>query len=71
MTRPAFSCSSPPSPKLGVDGMLIAAGDQGHAALHDGRLLTLDDTVRCFNVVLETRLTPEEESDVTAFMKAL
>ncbi|MCR4295607.1 MAG: cytochrome B6 [Elusimicrobia bacterium] len=39
--------------------------------LHDGRLLTLDDTVRFFNIVLETRLTPEEEADVTAFMKAL
>ncbi|MDP3542701.1 MAG: cytochrome B6 [Elusimicrobiota bacterium] len=39
--------------------------------LHDGRLLTLDDTVRFFNLVLETKLTPEEEADVTAFMKAL
>lgn len=39
--------------------------------LHDGRLLTLDDTVRFFNIVLETKLTPEEESDVTAFLKAL
>ena len=39
--------------------------------LHDGRLLTLDDTVRFFNIVLETKLTPEEEADVTAFMKAL
>jgi len=39
--------------------------------LHDGRLLTLDDTVRFFNVVLETKLTPDEEADVSAFMKAL
>jgi cytochrome c peroxidase len=39
--------------------------------LHDGRLLTLDDTVKFFNIVLETRLTPEEEADVTAFLKAL
>lgn len=39
--------------------------------LHDGRLLTLDDTVKFFNIVLETKLTPEEEADVTAFMKAL
>jgi cytochrome c peroxidase len=39
--------------------------------LHDGRLLTLDDTVRFFNLVLETGLTPQEEADVTAFLKAL
>jgi len=39
--------------------------------LHDGRLLTLDDTVRFFNLVLEAKLTPQEEADVTAFLKAL
>lgn len=39
--------------------------------LHDGRLLTLDDTVRFFNLVLQTRLTPAEEADVVAFLKAL
>lgn len=39
--------------------------------LHDGRLLTLDDATRFFNLVLETGLTPQEEADVTAFLKAL
>jgi len=39
--------------------------------LHDGRLLTLDDTVRFFNLVTEAKLTPEEEKDVAAFLKAL
>jgi len=39
--------------------------------LHDGRLLTLDDAVRFFNLVLETGLTPQEEADVTAFLKTL
>ena len=39
--------------------------------LHDGRLLTLDDTVRFFNLVMETKLTPAEEADVSAFLKAL
>ena len=39
--------------------------------LHDGRLLTLADTVRFFNVVLETKLTEDEEADLVAFMKVL
>ena len=39
--------------------------------LHDGRLLTLDDTVEFFNLVLETKLTAEEKSDLVAFMRAL
>jgi cytochrome c peroxidase len=39
--------------------------------LHDGRLLTLEDTVEFFNVVLQTKLTPEEKADLVAFMKAL
>lgn len=39
--------------------------------LHDGRLLTLADTVRFFNLVLETKLTEKEEGDLTAFLKAL
>jgi len=29
--------------------------------LHDGRLLTLDDTVEFFNLVLETKLTDAEK----------
>jgi cytochrome c peroxidase len=39
--------------------------------LHDGRLLTLADSVRFFDVVLETKLTEEEESDLVSFLKAL
>ncbi|MBI2386445.1 MAG: cytochrome B6 [Elusimicrobia bacterium] len=39
--------------------------------LHDGRLPTLDDAVRFFNLVLETKLTPQEEADLAAFLKAL
>jgi cytochrome c peroxidase len=39
--------------------------------LHDGRLLTLEDTVEFFNLVLQTKLTAEEKADLTAFMKAL
>jgi cytochrome c peroxidase len=39
--------------------------------LHDGRLLTLDDTVEFFNLVLETKLTEPEKKDLVAFMRAL
>jgi cytochrome c peroxidase len=39
--------------------------------LHDDRLLTLDDTVEFFNLVLGLRLTPQEKSDLVAFMRQL
>ncbi len=39
--------------------------------LHDGRLLTIEDTVEFFNLILETKLTEEEKTDLAAFMKAL
>jgi cytochrome c peroxidase len=39
--------------------------------LHDGRLLTLEDTVEFFNLVLETQLTAQEKQDLVAFMRAL
>ncbi|RZI85978.1 MAG: cytochrome B6 [Rubrivivax sp.] len=39
--------------------------------LHDGRLLTLDDTVEFFNLILETGLTPAEKKDLVAFLRQL
>jgi len=39
--------------------------------LHDGRLLTLEDVVEFFNLVLETKLTPQEKQDLVAFMRQL
>ncbi len=39
--------------------------------LHDGRLLTLDDALEFFNLVLELRLTKEEKSDLVAFLYCL
>lgn len=39
--------------------------------LHDGRLLTLDDTVEFFNLVLELKLNTQEKGDLVAFMQAL
>jgi cytochrome c peroxidase len=39
--------------------------------LHDGRLLTLDDTVEFFNLVLTLRLTGQEKQDLVAFLRRL
>jgi cytochrome c peroxidase len=39
--------------------------------LHDGRLLTLDDTVEFFNLVLGVKLTDREKQDLVAFLSAL
>ena len=39
--------------------------------LHDGRLLTLDDTVEYFNLVLGTKLTDQEKKDLLAFLRTL
>lgn len=39
--------------------------------LHDGRALTLADTVEFFNLVLELKLTEQEKQDLVAFMLAL
>jgi len=39
--------------------------------LHDGRLLTIEDTVEFFNLVLETKLSAQEKSDLVAFLSVL
>lgn len=39
--------------------------------LHDDRLLTLEDTVEFFNLVLALKLNQQEKTDLVAFMRAL
>ena len=39
--------------------------------LHDGRLLTLEDTVEFFNLVTGVKLNDQEKSDLVAFMRQL
>jgi len=39
--------------------------------LHDGRCLTLEDTVEFFNLVLGLKLAQQEKSDLVAFMRQL
>ncbi len=38
---------------------------------HDGRLLTLEDTVDFFNLILELKLSDQEKADIVAFMLKL
>lgn len=38
---------------------------------HDGRLLTLEDTVEFFNLVLEVNLTADEKASLVAFLRQL
>ena len=65
-----------------VNGMVMAADGpiktfplrgikESPPYLHDGRLLTLDDTVEFFNLVLETKLTAQEKRDLVVFLRAL
>jgi cytochrome c peroxidase len=39
--------------------------------LHDGRLLTLEDTVEFFNLVLGLQLTASDKADLVAYMRVL
>jgi cytochrome c peroxidase len=39
--------------------------------MHDGRLLTLEDTVEFFNLILDAKLNGEEKKDLVAFLKCL
>jgi cytochrome c peroxidase len=39
--------------------------------MHDGRLLTLDDTVEFFNLILGTKLTDQEKKDLVSFLQTL
>jgi cytochrome c peroxidase len=38
---------------------------------HDGRLLTLEDTVEFFNLVLQTKLSKDEKASLVAFLRTL
>lgn len=38
---------------------------------HDGRLLTLEDTVEFFDIILDTKLSAEEKKDLVVYLRAL
>jgi len=39
--------------------------------LHDQRLMTLEDTVEYFNLILDTKLDKQEKADLVSFLRAL
>lgn len=39
--------------------------------LHDGRLLTLEDTVEFFNLIQESKMNSQEKKDIVAFLRQL
>ena len=65
-----------------VDGMMASADGpiktfslrgvkESPPYLHDGRLLTLEDTVEFFNVILGVQLAEQEKADLVAFLRTL
>jgi len=61
--------------KAGADGPIktfpLRGIKESPPYLHDGRLLTLEDTVEFFNLILETKLSAEEKGDLLAFLRVL
>jgi len=59
----------------GVDGPIKTFSLRGikdsPPYLHDGRLLTLEDTVEYFNLILGTKLSAKEKDDLVAFLRVL
>ena len=39
--------------------------------MHDGRLLTIEDTIEFFNLIQQLKLTAQEKADLVAFLRAL
>jgi cytochrome c peroxidase len=67
-----------------INGLIAPAGGDGPIKtpvlrgikdtptyFHDGRLMTLDDSVEFFNLILGTKLTTQEKKDLVAFMLTL
>jgi cytochrome c peroxidase len=54
-----------------IKTMLLRGIKDSPPYLHDGRLLTLDDTIEFFNLVLDTHLSAQEKADLLAFLYTL
>ena len=68
---PASSVSVNEAPRGPIKTFTLRGIKESPPYLHDGRCLTLEDTVEFFNLVLELQLTPEEKRDLVAFMRVL
>jgi hypothetical protein len=49
----------------------LSSEDPSARSLHDGRLLTLDDRVEFFNLVLGTKPADDQKRDLVVFLRAL
>ena len=66
------SSASPRSPATGLIKTFTLRGIKDSPPyMHDGRCLTLEDTVEFFNLVLGTKLSQAEKTDLVAFMRQL
>ena len=66
-----YSSASPSRNGPGRSAFTLRGIKESPPYFHDGRLLTLEDTVEFFNLVLETKLTAEEKTQLVAFMRQL
>ena len=67
-SNPDFTAEPPDGP---IKTFTLRGIKDSPPYLHDGRCLTLEDTVEFFNLVLELKLSKQEKSDLVAFMRAL
>jgi hypothetical protein len=49
----------------------MTKGKPVQEGVHDGRLLTLEDTVEFFNLVQGLKLSDQEKKDLVAFLRTL
>lgn len=62
---------SPVAPKAPKKVFPLRGTKDSPPYLHDGRLLTLEDTLEFFNLILQSHMTPQEKSDLVAFLRVL
>ncbi len=70
-TTSRSSASTPGRPEGPIKTFPLRGIKDSPPYLHDGRLLTLEDTVEFFNIVLQTKLTADEKHDLVAYLRAL
>jgi cytochrome c peroxidase len=54
-----------------IKTLLLRGIKESPPYVHDGRLLTLEDTVEFFNLICEAGLTAQEKADIVAFLRVL
>ena len=70
-TTSRSSASTPGRPEGPIKTFPLRGIKDSPPYLHDGRLLTLEDAVVFFDIVLQTRLTADEKRDLVAYLRML